>query len=76
MDADLTEKLREFDADHGWVAENLERLRAEYPDQWVAVKNGRVIAFDPDLMALRAKLTDPTQTCVEFVTREPLEMVL
>ncbi|GFP35394.1 hypothetical protein HKBW3S43_01186, partial [Candidatus Hakubella thermalkaliphila] len=28
------------------------------------------------LMALKEKLVDPARTCIEFVTREPLEMIL
>jgi hypothetical protein len=72
----LTDTLASFEADHVWAAENRETLVQQYPDQWVAVKDHRVIAFDPDLGALLAKLADPSQTCVEFVTREPMEMVL
>ena len=72
----LTDTLASFEADHVWAAENLEALIQQYADQWVAVKDRRVIACDPDLGALLAKLADPSQTCVEFVTREPMEMVL
>ncbi len=48
----------------------------QYADQWIAVKGGEVIASDPDLTGLLSKLPDPAHTCVEFITREPLEMVL
>jgi hypothetical protein len=68
--------LRTFEADHAWIHDNLETLLAQYPDQWIGVKNGQVIASDLDLAGLRARLPDPAHTCVEFVTREPLEMVL
>lgn len=76
MKEQLTNELLAFEADHLWVNENLGTLLEQYPDQWIAVKNGQVIASDPDLEGLLSKLPDPAHTCVEFITREPLEMVL
>lgn len=76
MGDQLTKKLRAFEADHVWVSERREWLLRQYPNQWIAVKEGRVIASDPDLLALRSQLSDPAHTCIEFITREPLEMVL
>lgn len=76
MDDQLTNELLAFEADHAWIHENLKTLLAQYADQWVAVKNGQVIASDPDLAGLLSKLPNPAYMCVEFVTREPLEMVL
>jgi hypothetical protein len=73
---ELTSELLAFEADHAWVNENLKTLLEEYSDQWIGVKNGQVIDSDPDLAGLLSKLTDPAHTCVEFITREPLEMVL
>ena len=76
MKEQLTDELLTFQADHTWVNENLEPLLEQYPDQWIGVKNGQVIASDPELSDLLLKLPDPPRTCVEFITREPLEMVL
>lgn len=76
MDDQLTNELLAFEADHVWIHENLERLLEQYADQWVAVKDRQVIASAPDLEGLLPTLPDPPHTCVEFVTREPLEMVL
>lgn len=76
MKEQLTDELLAFGADHVWVNENLETLLERYADQWIAVRNGQVIASDPDLPPLLSKLADPAHTCVEFITREPLEMVL
>jgi hypothetical protein len=76
MKEQLTDELLAFEADHAWVNENLKTLLEQYADQWIAVKNGQVIASDPDLAGLLSKLSDPAHTCVEFITREPLEMVL
>lgn len=76
MSNQLINELLAFEADHVWVSENLETLLKQYADQWIAVKGGKVIASDPDLAGLLSKLSDPAHTCVEFITHEPLEMVL
>jgi hypothetical protein len=76
MNGQFTNELLAFEGDHAWVNENLETLLGQYADQWIAVKNGQVVASDPDLSGLLSKLPDPAHTCVEFITREPLEMVL
>ncbi len=76
MNSRLTSELLAFEADHVWVSENLETLLEEYADQWIAVKDKKVIASDPALAGLLSKLSEPAHTCVEFITREPLEMVL
>ena len=76
MDKQLTDELFAFEADHVWVNENLNTLLEQYADQWIAVKHGQVVANDPDLTGLLSKLPDPTHTCVEFITQEPLEMIL
>jgi len=76
MKSQLTNELLAFEADHIWVSENLETLLEQYADQWIAVKDGKVIASEPDLTELLSKLSDPAHICVEFITREPLEMVL
>ncbi len=76
MKNELTSELLAFEADHAWVNENLGTLLKHYTDQWIGVKNSKVIASDPDLTALLSKLPDPAHTCVGFITSEPLEMIL
>ena len=76
MKEQLTNELLAFEADHVWINKNLDSLLEKYADQWIAVKTGRVLASDPDLGGLLTQLPDPAHTCVEFITREPLEMVL
>jgi len=72
----LSKELHAFAQDHIWVSDHLESLLDKHAEQWIAVKNRRVIASDVDLMLLRQKIADPAHTCIEFVTREPLEMLL
>jgi len=76
MEEQLAKDLISFEADHVWVNKNTGILLEKYSDQWIAVKNGRVIASDTDLAGLLIKIPDPAHTCIEFITREPLEMVL
>ena len=76
MNEQLTSRPLAFEADYVWINENLKTLLEQYAEQWIAVENGQVIAGDPELTGLLSKLPDPAHTCVEFITREPLEMVL
>jgi hypothetical protein len=70
------EAIRQFEADHMWVAEHRDELLRQYADQWIAVEGGRVIGHDTDLDRLLDRLPDPAQTCIEFISAEPVEMVL
>ncbi len=76
MKEQLSDELLEFEADHVWLNENLEALLERYTDQWIGVRNRQVVTSDPELEGLLSKLSDPAHTCVEFITREPIEMVL
>ena len=76
MKEQLTDELLEFEADHVWINENLEALLERYTDQWIGVKDCQVLTSDPELEGLLPKLSDPAHTCVDFITREPIEMVL
>ncbi len=76
MNHQMVSALLLFEADHVWLHENRGKRLEQYPDQWIAVKNGQVLASDPELDGLLSKLPDPAHTCVEFITREPMEMVL
>lgn len=76
MKEQLTSQLFAFESDHIWINKNRETLLKQYTDQWIAVKDGHVIGSNPDLKCLLSKLPKPSYTCVEFLTRDPLEMVL
>jgi hypothetical protein len=68
--------LEQFADDHVWIARNREKLLEQYGEQWIAVENGKVIANDPDVHALRKKLANPAFTCVEFITHQPMEFMI
>ena len=69
-------KLLAFEEDRVWISKNWETLLEKYPEEWIAVKENKVIARDPDLSRLLSKLSDPSHTCIEFITREPIETIL
>lgn len=72
----LTKELNAYEKDHVWIRDNFQILLDKYADKWVAVKNGRILDSDSNLFLLRSRLPDPAHTCIEFITHEPLEMVL
>jgi len=76
MEKESTNELLAFEADHAWVSENMEPLLKLYTDQWIGVKNGKVIASDSNLSVLLSKLPEPAHTAIEFITSEPLEIVM
>jgi hypothetical protein len=76
MRENVLKELDAFEADQQWISENWKVLLRQYGEQWVAVKKGRVIASDPEYRGLLSKVADPAHTCIEFVTLEPLEMIL
>lgn len=76
MEGQITDRLRSFEIDYIWVNENKDALSGEFNDQWIAVKDKKVIASDPDLNLLLSKISDPSHTYIEFITHEPLELIL
>jgi len=76
MEREITDRLRSFEADYVWANENKGTLLKDFNDQWIAVKDKKVIASDPDLNLLLSKISDPSHTYIELITSEPLEMIL
>lgn len=69
-------ELLNFENDHVWIEDNMEKILEQYNEQWIAVKNRQIFASDVELNGLLSNLPDSAHTCVEYITREPLEMVL
>lgn len=42
-----------FNQNFDWIVQNFGVLAARHPNQWIAVDQGRVLAADPDLAAVR-----------------------
>ena len=65
-----------FDEDAAWIDEHYDELVTQYPRQWIAVFNKRVIASDRDLKALYGKVADHSFVNVEFMTRDEVIEIL
>jgi hypothetical protein len=65
----------EADREQAYWTDHYAQLLRKYPEQFVAVQNGRVVAHDSDLPAIVTKLEqagiEPTQAWVRFITRDP-----
>lgn len=68
--------LQDFGKDHLWFHNHLQKLLSTHKNKWVAVHNQKVIDTDKDFEVLCSRVKDPGNTVVEYVTDEPLEMIL
>jgi len=68
--------LQDFQNDHLWFHGHRKKLLSTYKNRWVAVQKQKVIDSDKDFEVLCSRLKDPGHTFVEYVTDEPLEMIL
>lgn len=75
------ERLTEFTKNTNWLLENVENLRAKYPDRYVAVlDSGNQVLNAQTLEELTEKIRqrarDPETCAIEFVTRERYLLLL
>lgn len=75
-----SENLRRFSADAAAFSEMEPRLTEQYPEQWIAVWDGEVVAHDPDFETVLSCLVEeglqPGQTVVRFVTAAETLLIL
>jgi hypothetical protein len=67
-----------FKANNRWICENIEELRQQYNNQWVAVHNKTVVDNGPDLRKLVDRLKTKHSTvyaeiAVEYITAAETE---
>jgi hypothetical protein len=67
-----------FKANNRWICENIEKLRQQYNNQWVAVLNQAVLDSGPDLRKLVDRLKakhsrDYVEIAVEYIAAEGIE---
>lgn len=67
-----------FKANNRWICENIETLRQQYNNQWVAVHNQAVVDSGPDLRKLvdrlKAKYSSAySEIAVEYITATETE---
>ena len=73
------EMLRQATENAAYLQEEWEQLKAQYPEQWVAIQKKRVRAHaetvDSLLDALAAEGVDPAWTTVQLITDEPRRLM-
>jgi len=73
MEQDVLKLLDEGVQDTKWIAENKVMLKEKYDEQFIAVKNRKVMAsgknYDELLKGLVAQGISPTDVLVEFITK-------
>ena len=72
--------FREAERDDAFWKKNYKRLLGQYPDQWVAVRDGEVIATSGDLLDIIARIREhglePSQVWLQYLDPHPLPMIL
>ena len=64
--------LEPYSKDTEWLQKNYDALIKLYPEQWVAVKDKRIIGSDHKLELLISRLKDSSNTVIEHLTTEEL----
>lgn len=79
-DAELKALFEESERRSTFWSEHYQEFIEKYPDQFVAVHNGEVIAVNPDLFGLVADVTKlgltPRQVWSRFIEATPLPLQL
>jgi hypothetical protein len=74
------ECLSALQHDHLYMQQNYEKLRKKYIDEFVAIRNKKIIASNKDLESLlrflRSKKINPACTLIEFFPPKDLLLVL
>ncbi len=68
------------DPDMNWIVRNYRKLRTDYPDQWIAVKDSKVVESNPDLEPLLGRLKEKhgaaTGFAIEFIGSKPRNLLI
>ena len=77
----IIKELKEFERDGSWIHAHFESLRKKYPNQFLAVHDGRVVAHAKSVRALHAAIrrSDPgliDRVAVEYLPKEAPSLIL
>jgi hypothetical protein len=76
----LRDAWREAEAEQAYWRDHHDEFLAKFPDQFVVVHGGQVVATDADLqqviLALQAKGLDPRHVWLRFMTSDPRRLLL
>ena len=76
----MDKRFKTYEENITWFRANYEQLRKKYPNRFVAIDRGGVIASDKTLNGLLAQLrkryTDITLFAIEYVSATEAELVV
>jgi len=76
----ILKEIRGFSEDTDWISEKQTMLRKKFADKYIAVVGRQVIDSDSELETLLRKLQkegrNPSEIPIEFISKEPLRLVL
>ena len=77
----LVEKMKEFEANFKWIGAHYEELKAQHPDEWVAVWKEKIVGHGNDLLSVREYLKslfpeDYNEIPVEYISTEDIHLIL
>ena len=77
---EINRAFKLFISNTNWINTNLDKLRKQHPNEYIAVYNREVVLTDKDLSDLKEKLrkenVDLQKTAIEFVRKEPIKLLL
>lgn len=78
--AEINRTFKLFISNTNWINSNLDTLRKQHPDEYIAVCNRKIVFTDKDLSDLKEKLrkenVDLQKTAIEFVRKKPIKLLL
>ena len=76
----LERQRAKIEADLEFWGEHYDEFARQYPEQFISVYEGRVVAADSDLSRLWSRLDQlgykPGETSIEFMTKQPRFILL
>ncbi len=75
----ILKQFRGFRKSTFWISKNIMKMRAKFPDQYIAVHNRKVVGSDADFDSLFNRLKgryDMSEVTIEFIPSEEVILVL
>ena len=77
----IVKELKQYESDSSWIHQHFDDLRERYPNEFVAVYQGEIIAHAQTIRALHAVMRKGHPetfgwAAVEYLPKEDLELIL
>ena len=72
--------LNSFEADNNWLNSNYVKFQKEYPNEFVAISNEKIVGFGKNIenvvKALQSKGIDAASVLIEFIPEHGLKIIV